>query len=62
MENMYVRNELTPPPVCFQPLLPGDEPTYEGVGFYVAEDDHSLELRDVCCESGFRRKEEVRDT
>jgi hypothetical protein len=32
---------------------------YEGIGFYVAQDDASLELRDVVCESGFRRKEEV---
>lgn len=44
-----------------QPSLP-DPPAgaaYEGIGFYVALDDASLELRDVVCESGFRRKEEV---
>ena len=42
-----------------QPALPGENPAYEGIGFYVATDDQSLELRDVVCESGFRRKEEV---
>lgn len=45
-----------------QLLVPGDAPNYEGIGFYVSADDQSLDLRDVLCESGFRKKEEVHAT
>lgn len=37
----------------------GATPDYPGVGFYVGVDDHDLDLRDVICESGFRKSEEV---
>ena len=50
---LFVRQPLR------QPELGQHEPEYPGIGFYLVEDDGTLSLEDVRCESGFRQAQET---